>query len=48
MKTRLKAYRDQTAPILPFYEARGLVREVDGMAPVAEVASQIDAVLEAC
>ena len=48
MKTRLKAYREQTAPILPFYEARGLARGVDGMAPVAEVASQIDAVLEAC
>jgi adenylate kinase len=48
MKTRLKAYRDQTAPILPFYEARGLVRGVDGMASVTEVASQIDAVLEAC
>ena len=48
MKTRLKAYREQTAPILPFYEARGLVRGVDGMAPVAQVASQIDAVLERC
>ncbi|MEX1107389.1 MAG: adenylate kinase [Dongiaceae bacterium] len=48
MKTRLKAYREQTAPILPFYEERGLVRRVDGMAPVAEVARQIDSVLERC
>jgi adenylate kinase len=48
MKTRLRAYRDQTAPILPFYEASGLVRGVDGMAPVEAVASQIDAVLEDC
>ncbi|MEX2201030.1 MAG: adenylate kinase [Dongiaceae bacterium] len=48
MKTRLKAYREQTAPILPFYEARGLVHRVDGMVSVAEVASQIDVVLEAC
>jgi len=48
MKTRLDAYRKQTAPILPYYEARGLLRQVDGMAPMDRVAGQIDAVLEAC
>jgi adenylate kinase len=48
MKTRLEAYRQQTAPILPYYEARNLVRRVDGMAPVGAVAAQIDAVLAAC
>jgi adenylate kinase len=48
MKTRLAAYRKQTAPILPYYEARNLVRRVDGMAPVAAVSGQIDAVLDRC
>jgi adenylate kinase len=42
---RLEAYRRQTAPILPYYEARGLLRRVDGMAGPAEVAKQIDRVL---
>lgn len=46
MKTRLEAYRLQTAPILPYYGARKLVRQVDGMAPVETVAAQIDAVLD--
>ena len=46
VRTRMQEYRAKTAPILPFYEARGLVRRVDGMAPIDEVAAQIDAVLD--
>jgi adenylate kinase len=45
VRARLAAYREQTAPILPYYRARGLLRQVDGMADVAEVARQIEAVL---
>src|SRR5262249_10080080 len=30
--TRLAAYRNQTAPILPYYRDRGILRSVDGMA----------------
>jgi adenylate kinase len=44
---RLDAYRKQTAPILPYYRARGLLRSVDGMAAPEEVARQIDKVLDA-
>jgi adenylate kinase len=44
---RLEAYRKQTAPILPYYRARGLLRSVDGMAAPEEVAHQIDKVLDA-
>jgi adenylate kinase len=40
-------YRAKTAPILPYYEKRSLVRKVDGMASVEEVAAQIDAILDA-
>ncbi len=42
---RLAAYNAQTAPLLPYYTARGLIREVDGMASIDEVAAAIDAVL---
>ena len=46
VRTRLAEYRAKTAPILPFYEERGLVRRVDGMASVEEVSRQIDLILE--
>ncbi|HET9458764.1 MAG TPA: adenylate kinase [Sphingomicrobium sp.] len=46
VRTRLAEYRAKTAPILPYYEERGLVRRVDGMAPVEVVAAAIDAVLD--
>ena len=46
VRTRMAEYRAKTAPILPYYEDKGLVRPVDGMAAVAEVAAQIDAILD--
>ena len=46
VRTRMEEYRAKTAPILPLYEARGLVRRVNGMASVEEVAAQIDAILD--
>jgi adenylate kinase len=45
VRTRMAEYRAKTAPILPYYEERGLVRRVDGMASVDAVAAQIDAIL---
>ena len=39
-------YREKTQPILPYYEARGLVRRVDGMASVEAVAAEIDRILD--
>ncbi len=45
---RLEAYRKQTAPILPYYRSRGLLRRVDGMASPEEVARQIDEALREC
>jgi adenylate kinase len=39
---RLKAYNDQTAPLLPYYAASGALHEVDGMGAVAAVAAAID------
>ena len=46
VRTRMAEYRAKTAPILPFYEARALVRRVDGMAGIAEVGAAIDAILD--
>lgn len=45
VKARLVAYRKQTAPILPYYKAKGLLHSVDGMADMSDVARQIDQVL---
>jgi adenylate kinase len=43
--TRLAAYRNQTAPLLPYYRARGILRTVDGMADIDEVTRQIEQIL---
>jgi adenylate kinase len=45
VRNRMAEYRAKTAPILPFYEARGLVTRVDGMAPIGEVSATIEAIL---
>jgi adenylate kinase len=42
---RLQAYHHQTEPILPHYAAQGILRTVDGMADIDDVARQIDGVL---
>ena len=46
VRTRMAEYRAKTAPILPYYRERSLVRPVDGMASIENVAAQIDAVLD--
>ncbi|RYY37538.1 MAG: adenylate kinase, partial [Sphingomonadales bacterium] len=43
---RMEEYRAKTAPILPIYEARGLVHRVDGMADMDEVSAAIAAILD--
>ena len=43
---RQKVYREQTAPLIPFYEQQGKLFRVDGMGSIDEVAGAIDAVLE--
>jgi adenylate kinase len=47
VSTRMAEYRAKTAPILPLYEARGLVSRVDGMADMDVVGGQIAAILDA-
>ena len=45
VRARFEVYRRQTAPILPYYEARGVLRSVDGMADIDTVTRQIEAIL---
>ena len=46
VRTRMAEYRAKTAPILPIYEARGLVARVDGMADIDQVTQAIEAILD--
>jgi adenylate kinase len=45
LHTRLKAYREQTAPLIAYYRQRGILLTVNGMAGIAEVAAAIDRAL---
>ncbi len=45
VRSRLDAYRAQTAPILPYYADKGVLKTVDGMASIDEVCGQIAAIL---
>lgn len=45
VRQRMAEYRAKTAPILPIYEARDLVKRIDGMAPIAEVSAGIEKIL---
>ena len=47
VRERLGVYHTQTAPILPFYESRGMLKRVNGMAGMEAVTSEIDALLKA-
>jgi adenylate kinase len=44
-KSRLVAYDRDTAAVTPFYRERGLLREVNGMAPIDKVAADIDSII---
>jgi adenylate kinase len=45
VRTRMAEYRAKTAPILPIYDARGIVTHVDGMAPIDQVNDAIETIL---
>jgi adenylate kinase len=45
LKTRLMAYYRETAPLIGYYFAYRKLKTVDGMAPIAAVAGQIEAIL---
>ncbi len=45
VRARLKAYHEQTAPLLSYYGKKCMVRSVDGMAPIDEVTRQLDRIV---
>jgi len=45
LEKRVHAYRVQTAPLVSYYSDHGLLRAVDGMAPIADVSIAIDRIL---
>ncbi len=45
VRTRLKAYHEQTAPIVSYYEKKGLMKGVDGMASIDEVTRQLNRIV---
>jgi adenylate kinase len=45
LKGRLEAYRAQTAPLAGYYQAKGQLKAVDGMAPIDAVTAAIDRIL---
>lgn len=46
VKSRLSSYHKQTAPLLPYYESKGVLNKVDGMAEIDEVTRQMNAVIQ--
>lgn len=46
VRERLKAYHDQTKPLVGYYTAQGKVRTVDGMADISTVQKEIDQALD--
>src|SRR5262249_5280547 len=46
LKKRLDAYRLQTAPLIDYYARRGMLRTLDGMAPIDQVTAALAGALE--
>lgn len=46
VKSRLEVYEKQTAPLIEYYSAKGVLRDVDGMKDVADVTSEIVKVID--
>jgi adenylate kinase len=47
LRKRLSVYHEQTAPILPFYREKGLLKHVDGMKSIGEVSNNIKQIVTA-
>jgi adenylate kinase len=46
VRSRLAAYHKQTAPLLPYYESKGVLNSIDGMTDIDDVTGQINEVLK--
>jgi adenylate kinase len=46
VRDRLRVYHDQTAPLIPFYESRGLLKRVDGVGELSAITERVLAALK--
>ncbi len=46
LKKRLAVYHEQTAPIIPYYRDKGLLKTVDGMQEIEQVSKDLYAILD--
>ncbi len=46
LENRLIVYHEQTAPLIEYYQKKGVLKSIDGMADVDEVSNQIEEVLK--
>lgn len=42
LRNRLAVYHEQTAPIVPYYESKGMLTRIDGMAPIEQVTADLE------
>ena len=47
LRKRLGVYHEQTAPILPYYQERNMLKQVDGMLSIEQVTNQIEQAVSA-
>jgi len=47
VRSRLDVYSNETEPLLPYYQGKGILRQVDGMASMDAVAEELNAILSA-
>lgn len=45
LRKRLAVYHEQTAPIVPYYDGKGMLTRIDGMAPIETVTEQLEKAL---
>lgn len=46
MRARLETYQAQTAPLIGYYESKGLLRSINGLGTIQEISGSLIAVLE--
>jgi adenylate kinase len=46
LKKRLDVYHQQTQPVLPYYDQKGILKSVDGMAPIEDVTIAIEKIIK--
>ncbi|MGC6411800.1 MAG: adenylate kinase [Candidatus Puniceispirillaceae bacterium] len=46
LKARLAVYHENTAPVLPYYADKGILKQVDGMQSIDAVSDQINGILD--